>query len=88
MKQQFLRVTKAHVLEAAKHLKSGRKTRWGNSRKFLLMHEGVGLPPKAVLGLATCIANGIDEEAVRNFTGGEETNSVLRSLGFEIVTRE
>jgi hypothetical protein len=88
MKQQFLRITKAHVLEAITRLKAGEKTRWASSKKFLLMHDGVGLPPKAVLGLAACIANGVSEWDLGDFSGGEETNNVLGNLGFEIVTRQ
>lgn len=88
MKQQFLRITKAHVLEAIKRLSTGARTRWGSSKKFLLMHDGVGLPPKAVLGVAACIANAIDEWDLGDFSGGEETNSVLKGLGFEVVVRE
>ena len=88
MKQQFLRITKAHVLEAIKRLKAGEKTRWGSSKKFLLMHNGVGLPPKAVLGVAACIANGVEEWDLGDFSGGDHTNNVLRKLGFEVVARE
>ena len=88
MKQQFLRITKVHVLDAIERLKAGEKTRWGNSRKFLLKHEGVGLPPKAVLGLAACIANGVSEWDLGDFSGGEETNNVLRNLGFQVVVLE
>ena len=88
MKRQFVPITKAHVLEAVKQLKTGKKTRWASSKKFLLMHDGVGLPPKAVLGVAACIANGVEEWDLGDFSGGDETNGVLRNLGFEIVTRE
>ncbi len=75
------------MLEAVKQLMNGKKTRWASSKKFLLMHDGVGLPPKAVLGLAACIANGVGEWDLGDFSGGDETNRVLRNLGFEIVTR-
>jgi hypothetical protein len=88
MKSQFKGVTKLHVNQAIQLLKAGKKTRWGSSKKFLLMHNGVGLPPKAVLGVAACIANGVEEWDLGDFSGGEETNNVLRNLGFEVVTRQ
>jgi hypothetical protein len=43
-------LTKEHVIEAIEHLKAGRVTRWGPSRKYDLLYKGRSYPPKAVLG--------------------------------------
>jgi hypothetical protein len=88
MKSQFKGVTKLHVNQAIQLLKAGKKTRWGNAKKYSLIVGSASFPPKAVLGLATCISQGSDEWSVGDFSGGEETNRVLRDLGFQVIARE
>jgi hypothetical protein len=86
MRTQFYSVERQHVLKAIERLKLGERTRWRASSKYALIVDGASFAPKAVLGLATCIANNCNEESVKAFSGGEETNSVLQKLGFEIIT--
>jgi hypothetical protein len=85
MRTQFYSVEKKHVLEAINRLKTGERTRWRAASRYFLIIDGVQYAPKAVLGLATCIANNVDEASLKPFSGGEETNSVLQKLGFEII---
>jgi hypothetical protein len=75
-----------HVLQAMAKLDAGIQHRWGKSRKYDLIHEGKRYSPKAVLGLAICNLKGLDQYAF-DFSGGDETNSVLQKLGFQIVEK-
>ncbi len=75
------------VIAALNELKSGRKTHWGDSRKFILLYDGVSYAPKAVLGLAIALAKQIEERDVPKFSGGAQTNKLLRDLGFQIVEK-
>lgn len=55
-------------------------------KKFVLVHGIKTYPPKYVLSIANHFANG--EELDRNlFSGGEETNIFLGSLGFNITEK-
>ena len=80
-------LTREHLLQAIADLDSGKQTRWSKSRKYDLAYEGKYYPPKAVLGLAICHHKQLDQYAF-DFSGGETTNSVLRGLGFEIVSKD
>ena len=79
-------LSREHVLQAIAELKAGRKSRWGVSRKYLVVHEDDAFAPKVVLGLAICIAKDVDQWSV-DFSGGEPTNRALRALGFKIVEK-
>ncbi len=68
------------LLEIDKHgVPKGR-----GSKKFLLVHDGKRYPPKYTLSVANRIANGyfLDPE---QFSGGDETNGFLESLGFNVI---
>jgi hypothetical protein len=80
-------LTREDILEAVLALRDGRVTRWGPSKKYTLNHEGEVYPPKAVLGLAIALKCKLDEWDVREFSGGAETNDVLRELGFEVIEK-
>jgi hypothetical protein len=88
MKSEYKTISRQDVLHAIEVLKAGKKTRWGPSKKFYLVHEGEQFAPKEVLGLAICHAFGIQEWSVREFNGGEPTNSTLRGLGFAIEQKQ
>lgn len=79
-------IEREHVLKALADLDAGIQRRWGKSRKYDLVHEGKSYSPKAVLGLAICILRSLDQYAF-DFSGGDETNSVLQNLGFKIVEK-
>lgn len=55
--------------------------------KFALVFRGKEYPPKLVLSLAVKAATG-EALSVKVFSGGEETNSRLRKLGFTVTTIE
>jgi len=57
-----------------------------NSRRYLVVINGKSYPPKLVISRAYFYAHG-SEWSHENFTGGRETNSYLRGLGFEIIER-
>lgn len=57
------------------------------STNFDLLYEGKRFPPKYVISLANRYARGY-ELSSNDFNGGEETNSFLEKLGFEICTKD
>lgn len=75
-------IRREHVLRAAEwidqHGDGGR-----SSRRYLVIINGKPYPPKLVISKAYFYAHG-SEWSHGNFHGGEETNSYLRRLGFEI----
>jgi len=75
-------IRREHVLKAAEwidhHGDDGRP-----SRKYVVIINGRPYPPKLVISKAYFYAHG-SEWSHSNFHGGEETNSYLKGLGFEI----
>ncbi|MCL0103504.1 hypothetical protein M1O51_02650 [Dehalococcoidia bacterium] len=73
-----------HILKAIEEIKRNGIPKGRNSRKFFLELNGDYYPPKYVISLANKYVNGkeLDPE---EFSGGEETNTFLRKLGFNIV---
>jgi hypothetical protein len=80
-------LTREHVLQAIADLDGGMSVRWGNSRKYDLAYEGKYYSPKAILGLAICHYRKSTDQYAFDFSGGNETNEVLKALGFEIVSK-
>lgn len=80
-------VTRTHVLEALRQIDRDGVPRGRESRGYDLVYEGVRYPPKYAVALATALATGtlLDAEA---FGGGEETNTLLRGLGFTVVAKD
>jgi len=54
------------------------------STRYYLVHEGRRYPPKYVVSLAVYDATGKELDP-QEFSGGTETNSFLRGLGFSVV---
>ena len=82
-------ISREHVLAALKELSEGVDHPFGLSTDYDLLHDGTRYPPKAVIGMAARHATGRMLEP-SEFSGGESpgaANSVLRSLGFEVVTK-
>lgn len=75
-----------HVVQALADLKKGLPGNFSRSSKFVLTHEGTAYPPKAVLARAIFHLTGT-EPSPKAFSGGEQTNRILRALGFEVVTK-
>ena len=77
-------INKKHVIKAIKEVESGKIPKGRRSRKFLLEYGGKYYPPKYIVSLANKYANDRELDS-SEFSGGEETNSFLRALGFNIV---
>jgi hypothetical protein len=76
-------ITKEHILRAIEDIKRTEVPAQRTATKFLLEYEGMYFPAKYVISLANRFANGkmLDSES---FSGGKETNEVLRKMGFKI----
>lgn len=77
-------ITRKHVLRAIQDIEREGTPEGRKHRKFALLLEGKEHPPKYVLSLANVYANG-NELRPEDFSGGIESNSFLRRLGFEII---
>src|SRR3990170_5371923 len=77
-------IEKEHVIKALREIDSNGIPDIRNSRRFVLFFNGRQYPPKYVLSLANKFANG-EELNSSSFSGGQETNTFLTRLGFEIV---
>ncbi|MGO9122885.1 MAG: hypothetical protein ACLQPD_35350 [Desulfomonilaceae bacterium] len=77
-------ISKANVLAAIERIQKEGVPRSRLSTRYDLLHEGMRYPPKYVVSLAVQNATGreLDPE---EFSGGVETNSLLRLLGFSVV---
>lgn len=77
------RVNKQNVLDALSFIDKNGVPKRRNSTKFTLHQNDKAYPPKYVLSIATKISTGKELEA-NEFSGGNETNAFLMSLGFTI----
>lgn len=76
-------VNQEHIIDAMKFIDKNGIPKNRHSTKYNLYHESKTYPPKYVLSIATKIATGSELEP-SVFSGGEETNNYLLSLGFII----
>ena len=58
-----------------------------NSEKYGLEYNGKLYPPKYIISLANKYANGKELDH-SEFGGGKESNNFLRSLGFNVVSKQ
>ncbi|MFO0554339.1 MAG: hypothetical protein U0271_38515 [Polyangiaceae bacterium] len=79
------RLTRAHVDAAIVRINHEGVPPRRESTKFHLLVGGRRYPPKYVLSLAVAEATG-RELSPTEFSGGDETNTVLESLGFTVVS--
>jgi hypothetical protein len=77
-------ILREHVLEALRQIDRNGVPVHRLSTKFSLAHGGKDYPPKYVISLAHRFAAGRELDSA-SFSGGEESNSFLRALGFEIA---
>jgi hypothetical protein len=81
---------RAHVSQAIAQLDRGASHPFGASKDYDLVVNGKRYPPKAALGLAAAITTG-KKFGLNDFSGGEgpgQANAVLRSLGFEVESKD
>jgi predicted HNH restriction endonuclease len=76
-------IQRDHVLKAISSIKVGGVPKKREPTKFYLVFEGRLYPPKFALSLACKYATG-DELPPSEFSGGNEANTYLKSLGFDI----
>ncbi len=77
-------ITRDHILKAIREINLRGVPPRRKSRDFLLVVNGNTYPPKYTVSLANKFANG-EELNPELFSGGEETNTFLKRLGFKIV---
>jgi hypothetical protein len=76
-------VRRQHILEALEYIEKNKVPLNRRSTKYDLYYNGKTYPPKYGLSIATKFATGKELEP-KIFNGGDETNSFLNSLNFEI----
>ena len=79
-------ITHEHVIEAINEIIRNGVPYHRESVKWGLLFNGEQFPPKYVISLANKFANDRELDPSQ-FSGGHETNSFLRGLGFEIVEK-
>lgn len=77
-------ITREHVLKAIQEIGKESIPPSRRFKKFALLFEGEKYPPKFVLSKANVYANGRELRSEK-FSGGIESNTFLRGLGFEII---
>ena len=77
-------ITKAHIVEAMRRISGEGVPPRRNGRDYCLVKDGNHFPPKYTIALAHQVATG---QCLRSdkFSGGSETNSYLKTRGFNIV---
>jgi len=79
-------ITREHIIEAIRQTKRNGVRHHRESVRWSLLYDGEQFPPKYVVSLANKFANDRELDPLQ-FSGGNETNSFLRGLGFDIVER-
>ena len=77
-------INKEHIINAIQKIDREGVPEKRESTRFNLSYEGKYYPPKYIISIANLYANG-EEYLPSLFSGGDETNSFLRRLGFTIV---
>ncbi|MGG0937006.1 HNH endonuclease [Brevibacillus centrosporus] len=77
-------ISREHVLDAIKYIDEHGVPPKKESTKYDLFYNNKQYPPKYVISRANVYANG-QELDVSEFSGGDETNSFLHQLGFEVM---
>lgn len=80
-------IKKEHVIKAIKKIDSDGMPEKRDSNKFDLLYGGNHYAPKYIISIANIFANG-EEYPSNLFSGGKETNNLLKSLGFNIVDKK
>ncbi len=77
-------IARNHILKAIQEIDRDSIPKGRNSKKFKLVFDEKAYPPKYVISLANKYANG-EELEPSDFGGGQETNTFLTELRFEIA---
>lgn len=76
-------IKKSHILKAIRKVDKSGVPPNRTLRKFSLRYRGKDYPPKYIISLASRHTNGV-ELSPSEFSGGQESNNFLKSLGFRI----
>ncbi|WP_274482687.1 HNH endonuclease [Paenibacillus polymyxa] len=77
-------IHREHIVKAIRYIDEHGVPSKNESTKYNLHFNNKMYPPKYVVSKANIYANGRELD-VSGFSGGDETNSVLQGLGFEII---
>lgn len=77
-------ISREHVLQAIREIDRTGVPAQRHSTRYSLLHNGERYPPKYVISLAHRFAQGYELDP-SSFSGGVETNSFLRAIGFDII---
>ena len=77
-------IKREHVIRAIQSVDISGIRKGRKSKKYFLLYNGKHYPPKYLISLANLYVNGIELPS-SDFSGGNDTNNFLRSLGFKIV---
>ena len=77
-------ITREHILEAIDAIDKAGVPKSREATKYGLKHNYKLYPPKYVISIANRFTNGIELDP-ELFSGGDETNSYLELLGFQII---
>jgi len=79
-------IQRSHILKAITEIDRKNIPSRRRSKKYVLEYKGKDYPPKYVISLANKYANNVELDS-SEFSGGYETNSFLRKLGFDVVEK-
>ncbi|GIP52922.1 HNH endonuclease [Paenibacillus vini] len=74
-------IRREHILEAIMYIDEHGVPHKRESTKYDLLYNNKRYPPKYVIARANVCANG---EELYEFSGGDQTNDVLKNLGFDV----
>lgn len=77
-------ITKVHLLQAIKLIDKDGVPARRKSTGYDVLYEGKLYPPKYVLAIANTLVN---NEELRDFSGGKESNHFLEQRGFKILSK-
>lgn len=79
-------ITNHHVLLAIEEIRQNGIPEKNHSKRYSVPYEGKLYPPKLLISYANRHANGVELPSA-DFSGGDQSNNLLRHLGFEIVSK-
>lgn len=80
-------INRDHILKAIEEIKRNGVPEERQSTRFSLVINKICYPPKYVISIANKFANGTILDS-STFSGGNETNTFLRKLNFEIIEQK
>lgn len=79
-------ITKQHIIDAMKEIDANGVPASREAVNWYLSYAGKHYPPKYLVSIAGKYANG-KEHSHKLFSGGDEVNTFVKKLGFEIISK-